>query len=727
MRIFLPLIMFLFCMPSFSQEKTPAEDNTGELQKLIEKAENGDAIIRLAPKTYHIKSVTIPAELRLDFAPKSRIFLDEDSVLTLNGALTAGTQQIFEGPGKISGHPKIQRVYPQWFGALGDDRNDDGPALQKAAGLAAVSEGKLLFIPQGRYRFEVPLRISSNVECHGVLVSIQIIDYEKKHDKWFLDWYPVKNYAMLRIIPDEAAINLDPEYFYGIKENSFRLPHYREIPAEGNPGNRIELQSGGTLTFQSTDFFSARNVLKQDHVYEKTDICQIVSQLGDVFPEFSFSYGKKEDSEEWSPEKVYKRGDYVKRDGKIYKASYPSGPGVKHSNKYYGEVTLGTIDPSRNAFRKFKYPNGREETMMVWRLIKMQVSYTPPQLPLEIKGLQIEVQAKKPLSEYMLVQGHVFRCERSNVTFNRLSVLCRERFMRISSLAASSNCTNLVFNNSMVSGANSQGSGYNILNTNVANITYNNCISVNARDGMAGRHAKNITINGGHYNVIDDHYGKGYLITGVTFHCIQPWIDGFYTPKNDPQNWYYRSGNAAVAFGGSDITIENCRVFGGEQLLCSRSDIGDFYGNITIRNVSIVSEKPFTVLTAGYNANFDYAHKVKFPSKVVVENVSINPEQSLNFNIYHWSERWPVVIRNCCDIGKVTASRVNMTFSECEFKKADFQVVNDALLNFHDCIFKEKTTGLKAAFIGHANDNLAIEGAKLPFQEKSRKPETNSE
>jgi hypothetical protein len=82
----------------------------------------------------------------------------------------------------------------------------------------------------------------------------------------------------------------------------------------------------------------------------------------------------------------------------------------------------------------------------------------------------------------------------------------------MSRLLNSRHIVNVEFNNRYFSGATYHGLGYNILNSNVANIRYNNCISTNSRKGLDGHLSKNVTVNGGFYNIIDDHYGRNFII-----------------------------------------------------------------------------------------------------------------------------------------------------------------------------------------------------------------------
>jgi len=453
------------------------------------------------------------------------------------------------------------------------------------------------------------------------------------------------------IVPDVANMELASDMFCGIKENDFKIPAVKSIPlADGS--KKIDLLSGGTLTFISSDFFSSRNNNHGDEFYDKNDCTQLVSPSGDVYPEFCFSYEKTPGAEEWSADKVYKKGDYCKYKGKIYKATFPTGPGCSFTNPYKGFVAVGPVTPDEKnitTFYNFKYQDGAGDRLKAWRQLYMKVFYQPPQKPLTINGLAIEIYLRNDDGKNKRIWNtSTVIVVRSNVTFNNMRVSCMSRNATLNAICSVSSCANLTFNNCYFSGATNHGTGYNILHSNCANVTYNNCISTNCRDAMAGRHGKNITVNGGFYNRIDDHNGKNYTIRNVELNALSTFIPGYRTPKADMDNWGFRP-EAAFAFAGSNIFIENCRIYNGSVLFCGRGDIGDLYGTITLKDIVVNADRDVTLFSHGISDKFDYAHKVRTPDRVVIENVFINKPNKLKIytNGFGNPLPWQFYINNC--------------------------------------------------------------------------------
>ena len=695
-------------LPQASGNRTSPD--TEILRKSVAGALEGNGIVQLPGKRLDIGSIAIPAGVTLRFAPKTVLNFLPGTVMTLNGRIDAPVKQIFSGSVKFAGTPDVAEVFPQWFGAKGDDRNDDGPALQAAADMAQLTRSRKLTIPQGRYRFEQVIEIRCSIDCFGTLVIPFEPDCTKKSLAHYVAQYPPVKETRILVKPDEERISLDPEAFYGIKANDFKLPKYAGIAVKNEPGKKIDLAPGGTLMLQSTDFFTARKVNNADHCYTPNDVFEITSPLGAVFPESAFDYKKPVNVPEWSKDKVYKRGDYVMRKGEVYKATYPSGPGVVHKDRFKGTAPVGPADPVSVkvpysvVWFPIKYSGGQTDKLMIWRKHKMWAFYIPPQKPLTLNNLAIEIVSKIPMKEYTQIKTDgVFNVTRSNLTVNGLRVESKEKFFRIYMLICNRGCVNLTYNNARVSGACHSSGGYNIDNTIVGGVTFNNCISVNCRDSIGARHGKYVTINGGHYGVIDDHYGKNYHINNVTFHPVEPWVPGFYTPKNEPQKWYF-TPTCCVRFGGSDITIENCRVYGANSLLRGRPDTADLGGRVVIRNISVWTDRPFNVFKPGQYADFDYAHDVLVPDEVVIDNVVNMGKGPLMFVGSVTPKRWKMFVSGCRDIGKVDCYKADWHFRNCVFRDTTFQLPDASKVALRDCTLTGNIKGFDPAAFDIGSD-----------------------
>ena len=132
---------------------------------------------------YTTGDFNIPEHFTLKFAPGAVIEVKKNAVLRINGCIESSLQKIFAGEGKVSGKLRNTTVYPEWFGAKGDDKTDNTIALQKAAALAASSYTRHLTINPGRYRFSGDITMNCNISCSGVLVNIMELDPSKTFDR----------------------------------------------------------------------------------------------------------------------------------------------------------------------------------------------------------------------------------------------------------------------------------------------------------------------------------------------------------------------------------------------------------------------------------------------------------------------------------------------------------------------------------------------------------------
>jgi len=577
---------------------------------------------------------TVPAGFQLNFAPGAVIQIEPDAVLTVNGAIAAAPRQIFSGPGKVTGRPEVPAVFPEWFGARGDDRSDDTAALQQAALLAANAQGRTLVLGPKRYCFSGDIVIRCHIDCQGVLVNRMVIDESKTADRFrnhLLFYYPARP-ARLLIEPDTAPIPLDASRFYGVRKDSFKIPQFSAVPRLDRPGETVDLEEGGTLRFFSTDFFTARRNNRNDEHYNKEDVCFLASPAGDVFPEFNFDYLKPEQPSEWQADAQYRKGDYARVGKTVYKAVLASGPQARYTHFRHGTAAVGPRSPAAGTRQKVTYDNGKSDMLNFWVRQEFRVEYVPPQPPLFLRGLQMEISRADAKPERTSVHTQSMVCRRSGVTFDRMRLACTDGRVLLYNLITLTNCVRNVFNNCTFSGALMHGMGYNVMEHNVGCTTFNQCISVNSRDGLAARHGKNITVNGGHYNRIDDHYGRNYVIRDVVFHCVSTALPGHWTAASDIAKQTMAPSHGVV-YSGENITIENCIFYRPRSVLCTRMDTADFGGKVVLRDITVVSDRDALIVWHEVAPDFDYAHKVKMPHSVLIDNATITAPHKLTFKL----------------------------------------------------------------------------------------------
>ncbi|MBO5762573.1 MAG: hypothetical protein J6R85_01755, partial [Lentisphaeria bacterium] len=601
-----------------------------------------------------------------------------------------------------------------WFGAESDDGQDDTKAIRLAADFAANSPGKTMLIPAGKYRFAGNITLRCNVRCLGVLEKILEVDPAKTKNSvvGFQPLYGVKQGATIFFHADQPMIELDPAEFPGIRAGSLKIPKTKQVRTRDPKRPVIDLEEGGTLLFSSSNFFSSRKNLKGDEYYTPNDCCQLVSPHGDVFPEFCFDYAAPDNVPEWSADTVYKSGDFCRKDGVIFKAIFRSGPDTEFVHPALGKITIGSHQPDasqKETAYHYTYKNGTKDFIRLWLRVESKILYVPPQLPLTVDGLTIEIDGIDPENDVRPIYDSTLSINRSNMTFRRLSISCKNGKFLPSVLTSVSSCNSVVFENCHWSGATQHGLGYNIMHGNCAGITYKNCTSTNARDAIAGRHAKNVLIDGGHFGCIDDHYGLNFTIRNVHLNTLSTVVPGHTTPKGDIRKWYFAPRHSII-IGGGNVNIENCIFYNSAGIFTSRTDIGDVLGTITIRDCTVYTDQDIIAVDSITHplSYFDYAHKVKDPAKITVDNVTVCGKGKLRFRINrHQGEPFPMKVSNCHPVGgEIILRNVDADFSDSVIDNAKFSVTPDASVSFRDCDFRGKTTGLKDARIPRFSGNL---------------------
>jgi Right handed beta helix region len=77
-------------------------------------------------------SLVVPANVHLRFEKGGAFKLASGQTLTINGTVEAGYYQLFSGSGTVTFGSKVTTVYPEWWGAVYGDSNDNSVAVQAA-------------------------------------------------------------------------------------------------------------------------------------------------------------------------------------------------------------------------------------------------------------------------------------------------------------------------------------------------------------------------------------------------------------------------------------------------------------------------------------------------------------------------------------------------------------------------------------------------------------------
>ncbi|MEX2574010.1 MAG: glycosyl hydrolase family 28-related protein [Balneolaceae bacterium] len=715
-------------------------DNSAVFEQILNDLPNDGGRVVIPSGSYLLGDITFPEQVTIVFRNGGRFLIPENREVRINGTVETGIGQIFSGAGTVAGSLKNLQVFPQWFGARGDGENNDAPAIQQAADLAAESLGNTLLIPEGEYLFLDDIYFMSNIRSNGLLIKEIEIDEERTRFSNFTfvpTHYPVNN-PSIYFLSDNEEYELEAEHFYGVQEGQFDVPVYSGIPLRDGSGT-IDLKEGGTIRFHSSDFFSSRNNAKGDQYYDRNDISQMVSARGDIFPELAFSYDAPPQAAPWSENSDYQKGDYVSVQGRLFKATWPSGPSAIFEDRYLGTVDIGPVAPEAGesvTSQAITFDNGSEDALTVWRRVETRVWYREKDRPLTVDGLRVEVRLENHDGKVKRISGGVLTLRRSNMTFNNLELTVRDRDATFGRLLNSSGVVNMEFNNGYFSGATYHGLGYNILNSNVANMRYNNTVSVNSRKGLDGRHGKNVTIRGGHFNVIDDHYGRNYVIRDVVLSGQSTTIPGYVTPEADLQQWQFQTIRA-FGYAGANLHVENVTInqAGGriptertemEQLygaiggvLSVRSDIGDLYGTVVLSNITVLSnDGDVRVFNHTIAPDFDFAGEVRVPERMIIEDIHLERPGNIHLEIgrgFDSGSYGPVEVRGTGPIGDVYSASRSLTFLNCVFQDAVFETEEESWVHIRGCTFFGNNRGLDASTIGSARDNLEARGAEVSF------------
>jgi hypothetical protein len=130
-------------------------DDYAKLNTLINTTINGaKATILFDDGTYIIgTNITIPSNVCLYFINGAMLSPSSGKTITINGPIEAGIWQIFTGSGTIAGSMEADRIYPQWWGAVGDGVANDTAAIQAAVNYVVSVGRKEIYLPTGTYLY----------------------------------------------------------------------------------------------------------------------------------------------------------------------------------------------------------------------------------------------------------------------------------------------------------------------------------------------------------------------------------------------------------------------------------------------------------------------------------------------------------------------------------------------------------------------------------------------
>lgn len=190
------------------------------------------------------------------------------------------------------------------------------------------------------------------------------------------------------------------------------------------------------------------------------------------------------------------------------------------------------------------------------------------------------------------------------------------------------------------------------------------------------------------------------------------------TPQADLQNWHFGT-RAAISFNGAHFHIENITLARGSgNVLGARSDIGDLYGTIVLRDVDIRGNNgEVQVFRHSINPSFDYAHDIKVPARMVIENITLENPGGIRLLLgtgFGARPYGPVHVRNAT-VSTVFSASPDTRFSECVLEGCSFDVTEAARVYFLNCVFIGKNQGLTAGNVGIARGNTATLDAECTF------------
>ena len=127
-----------------------------------------------------VTNTSYPANINVIVTDGGMIQLNAGATLTIHGSFDAPLQQVFNGSGRVLlNGDSSGRLYPQWWGAVGDGRADSGAAIQSAVWAAqfpsagpdldfgGATRSATVFLPPGFYSIAETIQLPNRASLMG--------------------------------------------------------------------------------------------------------------------------------------------------------------------------------------------------------------------------------------------------------------------------------------------------------------------------------------------------------------------------------------------------------------------------------------------------------------------------------------------------------------------------------------------------------------------------------
>jgi len=128
-------------------------------------------------------NVTANSNVTLDYSGGGIITIATGKVLTNSGHLVAPRNKYFTGLGTYVFTKTVKEFYPEWWGALGDDSNDDSTAINAANVAINASGGGVLSLGAAIYKLSSDVTQTSKVSVQGAGPNVTSI-----HGSGSINW-----------------------------------------------------------------------------------------------------------------------------------------------------------------------------------------------------------------------------------------------------------------------------------------------------------------------------------------------------------------------------------------------------------------------------------------------------------------------------------------------------------------------------------------------------------